>query len=76
MPHAGNTDLEYDAALLMLSDAMPKDRRKHKTCIGIDANTQVGGTKDNDDSTTWGDMVLVKETRVDVVSWHGLGPNS
>ena len=49
LPHAGNSDMEYDAALLMMSDALPKDRSKVRTCIGVDANAEVGGCLEHDD---------------------------
>ena len=42
LPHSGYSYMEFDAALVMLSDALPEDRIKVRICIGIDANAEVG----------------------------------
>ena len=49
LPHAGKSDLEYEAALARMEDEI-KDARKKKTfiIIGVDANAVVGEQSEHD----------------------------
>ncbi len=49
LPHAGYSDMHYEAALAVLSDSLPRDRTKIRTCIGVDSNAEIGRFCDHDD---------------------------